>query len=180
MKKKSIAAVLAASALVFAACSDDNEATEDTAMTADTTATMDTTMTADTTSTESTTAAGEIVVEGAWARTSPMSAETGAAYFTITSPVDDELVSASVDPSVAGMVEIHETTENDAGEMEMSPITALPLPAGEAVALAPGGYHIMMMKLAAPLELGSTISIELTMKSGATVTVDAEVREEAP
>ena len=171
MKKKSLAAVLAAGALVFAACSDDDETT-------DTTMTVDTTMTADTTMTEDT--AGEIVVEGAWARTSPMSAETGAAYFTITSPIDDELVSASVDASVAGMVEIHETTENDAGEMEMSPITALPLPAGEAVALAPGGYHIMMMKLAAPLELGSTISIELTMASGATVTVDAEVREEAP
>ena len=177
MKKKSLAAVLAAGALVFAACSNDDETT-DTAMTADTTMTAETTMTEETTAAEE--AAGEIVVEGAWARTSPMSAETGAAYFTITSPVDDELVSASVDPSVAGMVEIHETKENDAGEMEMSPITALPLPAGEAVALAPGGYHIMLMKLAAPLELGSTISIELTMSSGATLTVDAEVREEAP
>lgn len=174
MKKKSLAAALAAGALVFAACSNDDNETTDTAMTADTTMTAETTMTADTA------AAGEIVVEGAWARTSPMSAETGAAYFTITSPIDDELVSASVDPSVAGMVEIHETKENDAGEMEMSPITALPLPAGEAVALAPGGYHIMMMNLAAPLELGSTVSIELTMSSGATLTVDAEVREEAP
>jgi copper(I)-binding protein len=38
----------------------------------------------------------------------------------------------------------------------------------------------MLMKLAAPLELGATVSIELTMKSGATLTVDAEVREEAP
>lgn len=176
MNKKSLAAVLAAGALVFAACSDDDETT-DTAMTADTTMTAETTMTDETTGED---AAGEIVVEGAWARTSPMSAETGAAYFTITSPIDDELVSASVDPSVAGMVEIHETTENDAGEMAMSPITALPLPAGEAVALAPGGYHIMLMKLAAPLELGSTVSIELTMSSGATLTVDAEVREEAP
>jgi copper(I)-binding protein len=171
MNKKSIAAVIAAGALVFAACSDD-DATTDTTMTADT-------MSEETTATEET-AAGEIAVEGAWARTSPMMAEMGAAYFTITSPVDDELVSASVDPSVAGMVEIHETKENEAGEMEMSAITALPLPAGEAVSLEPGGYHIMLMKLAAPLEIGSTVSIELTMKSGATLTVDAEVREEAP
>ena len=46
-----------------------------------------------------------ITVEGAWARTSPMMADAGAAYFTITSATDDALLSASVDSAIAGKVE---------------------------------------------------------------------------
>ena len=166
MKRKSIIAIVAAGTLVFAACGDDNESTD--------TSTADTTMTADTT------AAGEIVVEGAWARTSPMETTMGAAYMKITSPIDDELVSASVDPSVAMEAQIHETVENDAGEMSMQEVESIPLVAGEAFELAPGGYHVMLMGLSAPLEVGSTLDIALTMKSGATVTVTAEVSEDAP
>lgn len=171
MKKKSITAIIAAGTLLFAACGDD-EASSDVS-------TAETTMTADTMAEEATTT-GEIVVEGAWARTSPMEATMGAAYMKITSPIDDELVSASVDPSVAMEAQIHETVENDAGEMSMQEVESIPLVAGEAFELAPGGYHVMLMGLSAPLEVGSTLDIALTMKSGATVTVTAEVSEDAP
>lgn len=166
MKKKSIIAIVAASTLVFAACGDDNESTD--------TSTADTTMTADTNT------AGEIVIEGAWARTSPMETTMGAAYMKITSPIDDELVSASVDPGVAMEAQIHETVENDAGEMSMQEVESIPVAAGEQLELAPGGYHVMLMGLAAPLEVGTTIDVTLTMASGATITVGAEVSEDAP
>lgn len=172
MKRKSIIAIVAAGTLVFAACGDDNESTD--------TSTADTTMTADSTLTADTTAAGEIVVEGAWARTSPMETTMGAAYMKITSPIDDELVSASVDPGVAMEAQIHETVENDAGEMSMQEVESIPVAAGEQLELAPGGYHIMLMGLAAPLEVGTMIDVTLTMASGATVTVSAEVSEDAP
>jgi periplasmic copper chaperone A len=52
--------------------------------------------------------AGGIDIEGAWARTSPAMATAGAAYMQITAAEADSLVSASVDPSVAGTAEIHE------------------------------------------------------------------------
>ena len=104
----------------------------------------------------------------------------GAAYMKITSPIDDELVSASVDSSVAMETQIHETVENDAGEMSMQEVESIPVAAGEQLELAPGGYHIMLMGLAAPLEVGTTIDVTLTMASGATVTVSAEVSEDAP
>lgn len=171
MKKKSITAIVAAGTLLFAACGDDDASTD--------TSTADTTMTADTTAEEATTA-GEIVVEGAWARTSPMESTMGAAYMTITSPIDDELVSASVDTAIAMETQIHETVENDAGEMAMQEVESIPVVAGEALELAPGGYHVMMMGLAAPLEVGTTIDVTLTMKSGATVVVTAEVSDDAP
>ena len=171
MKRKSIIAIVAAGTLLLAACGDD-EATSDVS-------TADTTMTADTTADEAATT-GEIVVEGAWARTSPMETTMGAAYMKITSPIDDELVSASVDPGVAMEAQIHETVENDAGEMSMQEVESIPVAAGEQLELAPGGYHIMLMGLAAPLEVGTMIDVTLTMASGATVTVSAEVSEDAP
>ena len=110
------------------------------------------------------TSASSVEIVGAWARTSPMMVSVGAAYFQITSPVDDRLVAVSVDPSVAGTVEIHETVAADGGDhgddmshgddmaMTMREMAdGLPLPAGETVALAPGGYHLMLMELVEPL-----------------------------
>ena len=173
--------------LVLAACGDDtDEAASTTAAAAATTAAE---------ATEAT-----ITVSGQWARNSPMMATAGAAYMTVTSSADDALVKASVDPSVAGTVELHETrmveggmtdttmagmdttetTMPGMGAMEMVPVDKIELPAGEAVALAPGGLHIMLLDLAKPLELGETFTITLTFESGATQDVTVEVREEAP
>lgn len=130
--------------------------------------------------------AGSVTVEGAWARTSPANAEAGAVYMTLTAAADDALVRVAVDSTVAGTVEIHETMMADGGEddgmgeMQMAPVASLPLPAGEAVSLEPGGYHVMLLDLAAPLESGSTIEVDLTFESGATQTVAVPVQDEAP
>jgi copper(I)-binding protein len=63
---------------------------------------------------------GGIEITGAWARTSPASADNGAAYLDITAADGDRLVSASVDPAIASTVQIHEmvamdTTSDSAG-----------------------------------------------------------------
>ncbi len=138
-----------------------------------------------------------ITIEGAWARTSPMMADAGAAYLTITSAADDALLSASVDPSIAATVELHETkmVEGDmsattmagsesestmAPAMEMVPVDRIELPAGEAVALAPGGLHIMLLELPAPLELDQTFTLTLTFEQAGTVDVEVTVRDDAP
>ncbi len=151
-----------------------------------------------------------ITIEGAWARTSPMMADAGAAYLTITSAADDALVSASVDPSIAGKVELHETrmvegemdmsattmagmesettamgemteeTMAPAPAMEMVPVDKIELPAGEAVALAPGGLHVMLLELPAPLELGQTFTLSLTFEQAGAVDVEVTVRDDAP
>lgn len=65
----------------------------------------------DTSSSDTTSAVDEVtelIIEGQWARTSPAATTMGAAYMTITSPIDDALLSASVDPSIAEKVELHE------------------------------------------------------------------------
>jgi copper(I)-binding protein len=81
-----------------------------------------------------------------------------------------------------GMEESTETTMaedmgDDMGSMTMQPVDAVELPAGETVALEPGGYHVMLLDLVEPLEVGDTIEVTLTFESGAEQTVTAEVRE---
>ncbi len=51
------------------------------------------------------------------------------------------------------------------------------LPAGESVALEPGGYHLMLLDMPAMLAPGTAVDITLTFASGTTRVVSAEVRE---
>jgi periplasmic copper chaperone A len=125
-------------------------------------------------------ATAEVTVEGAWARTSPMAATNGAAYMVLTSSVDDRLVAASVDESVAATAEVHETAMDDeTGEMAMREVDGIDLPAGTAVTLEPGGYHVMLLDLASPLEPGTTIEVTLTFEDAGEQTVTVEVRDGA-
>lgn len=184
-----ILAVLAATSLLVA-CGDDDD--EPAATTAGATAAM-------------------IEVTDAWARTSPSVASAGAVYLTIanTGDVDDALIGASVDPSVAATAEVHETvaaseaggststamdggmtTETTAmgtdttamggGMMTMRPVDRIPVAAGDSVALEPGGYHVMLLDLVAPLEVGSTIEVTLTFEEAGEQVVTVDVRDTAP
>ncbi len=144
-------------------------------------------------------------IEGAWARTSPMSAEAGAAYFQISSETDDVLIGASVDASVAGTVEIHETRmvegnsedsamddsamddsamDDDSMEMgdvmEMVEVGRIDLPAGETVSLEPGGLHIMMLDLPAPLEEGDTFELTLDFETADDQVITVTIGDSAP
>jgi copper(I)-binding protein len=128
-----------------------------------------------------------LTVTGVWARTSPAMATAGAIYMNIANggASDDALLSASVDTSVAATVQIHETVPvgsamGSAPMMEMRPVDRISIPAGQSVALAPGGYHVMLLDLAAPLELGRQIAVTLTFERAGAMTVTATVRETAP
>jgi periplasmic copper chaperone A len=144
----------------------------------------------------------ELGITGQWARTSPMDATNGAAYFTVVSSGDDRLTGVKVDASVAGMAQIHETvmvtddtmamgsdttmamggdtTMAMGGEMEMREVEGIDVVAGEPLVLEPGGYHVMLMELAAPLEVGTSISLTLTFEKAGDIVVDVPVLDEAP
>ena len=70
---------------------------------------------------DSTTTAG-VEVSGAWARTSPMSADNGAAYMVLSAEDAVSIVSASVPDDIAARVELHETVpvEGAMSDDEMS------------------------------------------------------------
>ena len=112
--------------------------------------------------------AGLVQVTQAWARATPGKSTIGAAYATVTAPAGDRLVGAAT--PVAGVAQIHQHTMEN-GIMKMRQVDAVPLPAGQAVTLSPGGYHIMLMELKAPLVAGQSFPLTLTFeKAGAVET----------
>ena len=73
-----------------------------------------------------------------------------------------------------------ETTMAGMGAMTMQPIESLELPAGETMVLEPGGYHIMLIELVAPLESGETIEVTLTFENAGERTITVPVQDDAP
>ena len=64
--------------------------------------------------------------------------------------------------------------------MTMVPVDQIDLPAGEAVALKPGGYHVMLINLPQSLETGTSFDLTLDFENAADMTVNVTVRTDAP
>ena len=126
---------------------------------------------------ETPTATAAVTATDAWCRPSPNGAKAGGCYVTLTAATDDRLTGGST-PRAASL-QVHEMkTEN--GMMKMAELTAgLPLPAGQAVALAPGGNHLMLIGLTAPLVAGETVPLTFQFASAPAITVQAQVRQPA-
>jgi copper(I)-binding protein len=122
-------------------------------------------------------AGGGISVSDAWARTSALMDRAGAAYMIIhnSGSEADRLLGASTD--AAATVELHETTEAD-GMMQMAPVAAIEVPAGGQAALAPGGFHVMLIDLTRELRAGDQVTLTLTFEKAGPIEVTAEVRDE--
>jgi periplasmic copper chaperone A len=167
MKKTAKALTVAALSIVsvsgLAACGGDTES-------------VDTTVAAD----SSMPAKPEIIVTGQWARQSPMATDMGAAYLTINTNIDDELVGAMVDTSIAAMTQVHETVMGEGDSMKMQEVDKIEIVAGTPTELKPGGYHVMLMNLVKPLELGTEVSVTLKFAKAGDLVVTVPVLEEAP
>ena len=120
-----------------------------------------------------------VTVTKQWARTSAEGAEMGAAYMHIEVSLDDQLVGAAVDMSVAMEAQIHEMVMSG-GNMTMQEVESIPVKTGEMLELEPGGYHVMLMGLTKPLVTGETVSVTLTFAKAGAVVVQVPVQEAAP
>jgi copper(I)-binding protein len=140
------------------------------------------------------------IVRNAWARTTVAGQSTGVAYMEIVGgTIDDALVRASVPATVAATVELQETVTTDysgamsgmdgmqgmdgmsagsgaTGMMTMQPVVRVAIPSHKKVALSPGGYHVMLVDLAKPLQTGDRFIVTLTFEKGGNVDVLIEVR----
>ncbi|HTW50978.1 MAG TPA: copper chaperone PCu(A)C [Stellaceae bacterium] len=115
----------------------------------------------------------EVQITNAWARATPGGAQTAAAYVTVESTAGDRLTGVST--PAAQKAEIHEMSMVG-NVMKMRQVAGIDLPAGKAVTLKPGGYHIMLTGLAKPLQEGQTFPLTLDFaKAGARqITVSVE------
>jgi copper(I)-binding protein len=120
--------------------------------------------------------AQNVTVTDAWARATVQGQKATGAFMKITAKDNAKLVGVS--SPVAGVAEIHEMKmEKDIMKMAALP-NGLDLPAGKAVELKPGGYHVMLMDLKAPLAKDTTVPVTLTFQDakGAKSNVELKVQ----
>lgn len=120
-------------------------------------------------------APGPITIEQAYARATLAGQVNGAAYFTLKNHgADDRLLAAS--SAASTRVELHQMSLSG-GVMRMREIDAIELPAGKTVELKPGGLHIMLMGLKAPIKAGADVQLILKFEKAGEMTVQVPVRE---
>ena len=120
-------------------------------------------------------ALGTLTIAEPWARASPGAVKNGAAFLTIENhgTEADRLLSAAT--PAAATAELHTHMMDSDGVMKMRQVEAIELAPGSAVALAPGGYHVMLMGLATPLEEATTFPLTLRFEHAGEVTVEVTV-----
>lgn len=117
---------------------------------------------------------GDLKIDHPWARASAGAAANGAAYMTITTTANtpDRLIKAA--SPVAGKVELHtHVVEGDI--MRMRPVQAIDVNVGEPAVLKPGGLHVMLIGLSAPLKQGESFPLTLSFEKAGSVTVEVAV-----
>ncbi|CAN7591889.1 copper chaperone PCu(A)C [Mycolicibacterium frederiksbergense] len=119
--------------------------------------------------------ASEVVFEEQWA--SAGDGEMAAVFGTLVNNGHHEARVVSGSSPAAGRVEVHEVA-GDAGAKTMRPKEGgIVLPAGGSHELVPGGDHLMLMDLTAPLAVGSDIELTVQFEDGSTLPVTVQVRD---
>ncbi len=119
--------------------------------------------------------AGDLVITQAWSRATPGGAKIGGGYLTIENrgSTADRLIGGSGD--VASKIEVHEMSMNN-GVMTMRPLDhGLTIEPGKTVRLAPGGFHLMLFDLKAPLKQGDKVPITLEFEKAGKVALSLDV-----
>ena len=103
----------------------------------------------------------QTTIKDAWVRGTVAQQKASGAFMHITSAQGGKLVSVST--PVAGVAEIHEMSMQG-DTMRMRAVPSLELPAGKAVELKPGGFHVMLMDLKATLKAGESVPLTLVVE----------------
>lgn len=117
-----------------------------------------------------------ITIHDAWVK----AADSGmsAAFGELTNSGSAVVTIVSATTPASSMVELHETVANDAGQMVMRQREGgFAIPPKGSFPLAPGGNHIMLMDLKAPLKAGEEVPVTLTFSDGSTYAFTAPVKD---
>jgi copper(I)-binding protein len=113
---------------------------------------------------------GDLVISNTWARVTPKTAKTGAAFFSVKNrgKTNDTLVGVSSE--IAKKTEIHQSSIKN-NVMKMRYVGKVGLPAEGVTELKPGSFHIMFIGLYAPIKEGNFFYLTLTFKKAGTVRI---------
>ncbi|MEI7036324.1 copper chaperone PCu(A)C [Fulvimonas yonginensis] len=114
--------------------------------------------------------ADHVRASGAWIRVLPGSLPAGG-YVTLRNDGDQPAVLDGASSAAYASVMLHQSsTETGMGRMRM--VGHLDIPPHGQVALAPGGYHLMLMEASKPVQPGDTVRIALHFADGSTLATD--------
>lgn len=119
-------------------------------------------------------APSNVTISDAWARATVPGQKASGAFMKLTAKESVKLVSVS--SPAAAVAEIHEM-KMDKDVMKMAALpNGVELPAGKAVELKPGGYHVMLMDLKAPLTKDSTVPLTLVFEDAKGVKTPVDIK----
>lgn len=123
-------------------------------------------------------AATGIQVTDVWGRASSMMTEAGAFYMLIENTGAEADALVAVETDVCGVIELHESSLDEAGVMRMRPVAGgrIELPAGSVVELKTGGLHVMCLQKQEAFVEGATIPLTLVFEKADPIQVEAEIR----
>lgn len=120
-------------------------------------------------------AADQIKVQDPYVRLAPPNSPATGAFMVIKNEGEKDVRVVKADNPASRVTELH-THLNENGVMKMRPVAGIDIKSkGEAV-LKPGGLHVMLIDLKAPMKEGDSVPITLTFEDGSTKQVEAKVR----
>ncbi len=117
----------------------------------------------------------DIQISDAWARETVTGQTATAAYMTIDNrgAGDDRLISVEATAPAKAMLHASESSGGISRMREMG--AGLALPAGTTVELKPGGSHVMITGIGAPLQTGEVMKLRLRFEKSGAHEVDVSV-----
>ncbi|GAB3120274.1 copper chaperone PCu(A)C [Glaciibacter psychrotolerans] len=122
------------------------------------------------------TASDLITLDNAWVK----AAETGmtAGFGELKNSGTTDITLVAVTTAAAARAELHETVNNESGEMMMREKDGgFTVPAGGSLLLEPGANHIMLMALTQPITAGDDVRFTLTFSDDSTLTVTLPAKD---
>ena len=119
---------------------------------------------------------GDLTISDVWSRASPSVAKAGAVYMTITNNGSEMEMVSGVSSPMAGKAMLHETKMVD-GVMKMEHAMHVMIKPGGTLKLAPGGFHVMLMKLTGELTDGTVFPLTMEFKNSGTVVLQVNVKK---
>ena len=115
-----------------------------------------------------------LVISDSWARATPGRVRNGVAFVTIQNRGRhaDRLIAVSTPAAARAAFHTHVIK---AGVMKMRSVAAVKVAADAITAMKPGGFHIMLMGLAAPLVESESFPLTLTFERAGTLTLEVTV-----
>ena len=114
----------------------------------------------------------QVSVSEPWIRATVPAQKVTGAFMRVQSAKPARLV--GVQSEVAGRAELHEMAMQGQ-TMRMRRVESIDLPAGKAVNLASGGYHIMLMDLKRQVTEGESVELTLQVQDAAGKRQDVKV-----